>query len=134
MENEIKLIQYVIVPKKPKMSKGKIASQVAHATLMALENQCDKKLQAGIIAAMGLIALQDKWINNGMCVIVLQCKDEVQLMGIAKYLEQWKIPNHLYIDEGIYPKNIPMGTPTSLSTGVLSEDKHWIFKSMRLFK
>lgn len=116
---EIKYKQFVIVPKRPRMSKGKIASQVAHATLMSLEKQCDKKLQ-------------DKWINSGMCVIVLQCKNPMELFGIDKYLEQWNIPKHLYIDEGL--TEISMGTPTALATGVLTEDQFWIFETMRLFK
>ena len=84
---EIKYKQFVIMPKKPKMSKGKIASQVAHSTFMALENQKDRKLI-------------NTWKKNGMCVIVLQCKNEIKLFGIAKYLTQWNIPHHLYIDEG----------------------------------
>ena len=116
---EIKYKQFVIVPKKPKMSKGKIASQVAHSTFMALEKQKDTNLKK-------------EWKNNGMCVIVLQCKNEIELLGIAEYLKQWEIPNHLYIDEGITEVN--MGTPTSLATGVLKEKDFWIFQTMRLFK
>lgn len=116
---ETKYKQFVIIPKIPRMSKGKIASQVAHATFMALENQKDK----------GLI---NKWKKSGMCVIVLQCKNEIKLFGIAKYLEQWKIPNHIYIDEGI--TEVSMGTPTSLATGVLTEEQFWMFETMRLFK
>lgn len=116
MEVEIKLKQFVIVPKKPKMSVGKIASQVAHATYMALENQEDKKLIK-------------EWKNSGMCVIVLKCKDSLQLLGMAKYFEQWNIPHHLYIDEGI--TEVEMGTPTALATGVLQEDKHWIVSQLK---
>lgn len=116
---EIKYKQYVILPKSPRMSKGKLCSQVAHATLMAIEKQCDKKLQ-------------DKWINSGMCVIVLQCKDSLELFGIDKYLEQWNIPKHLYVDEGIC--GCRPFTPTALATGVLTEDQFWIFETMRLFK
>jgi len=117
--NEIKYKQFVIIPKKPRMSKGKIASQVAHATFMALENQKNRKLI-------------NTWKDNGMCVIVLQCKNEIKLFGIAKYLKQWKIPHHLYIDEGLTEVN--MGTPTSLATGVLTEDQFWMFRTLRLFK
>ncbi len=116
---EMKYKQFVIIPKKPKMSKGKIASQVAHATFMALENQKDKKLISN-------------WKKKGMCVIVLQCESPIQLFGIAKYLEQWNIPHHLYIDEGITEVN--MGTPTALATGVLTEEQFWMFYTMRLFK
>ena len=116
---EIKYKQFVIVPKKPRMSKGKIASQVAHATFMALENQVDSKLI-------------NKWKNNGMCVIVLQCKDSLELLGINEYLNQWKIPHHLYIDEGITEVN--MGTPTALATGVMTEEQFWMLGTLGLFK
>lgn len=115
----IKLKQFVIVPKKPKMSKGKIASQVAHATFMALEKQKNKKI------------IQE-WKKSGMCVIVLQCESPLQLFGISKYLDEWNITNHLYIDEGF--TEVKMGTPTALATEVLSSDMHWVFKTMRLFK
>ena len=116
IEVEIKLKQFVIIPRKPRMSVGKIASQTAHATFMALENQKDKKLI-------------DEWKNSGMCVIVLKCKDSLQLLGIAKYFEQWNIPYHLYIDEGI--TEVEMGTPTALATGVLKEDKHWMLSQLK---
>lgn len=116
---EIKYKQYVIVPKKPKMSKGKIASQVAHATFMALENQNNK-------------TLKEQWKKNGMCVIVLECRDEIQLRNINKYLEQWKVPHHLYIDEGLY--GCAPFTATALATGVLTEEQSWMFKTLRLFK
>jgi len=119
MEMEIKLKQFVIIPRKPKMSVGKIASQTAHATFMALEKQEDKKLI-------------DEWKHSGMCVIVLECKDILQLLGIAKYFEQWNIPHHLYIDEGL--TEVEMGTPTALATGVLREDKYWMVSQLKLKK
>ncbi len=120
---EIKYKQFVVVPKKPKMSIGKVASQVAHATFMALENQ-NKYFGAG--------RLKRKWKKNGMCVIVLQCKDSLELFGIAEYLKQWEISYHLYIDEGL--TEVHMGNPTALATGVIPQDKFWIFETMRLFK
>lgn len=129
MTAEIKYKQFVIVPKKPKMSKGKIASQVAHATYAALEKSRLKEIKDTYEIYGNRIKL---WEANGMCVIVLQCKNELELFGIAKYLEQWKIPHHLYIDEGITEVN--MGTPTALATGVLTEDQFWIFETMKLFK
>jgi len=116
MEVEIKYKQYVIVPEKPKMSKGKIASQVAHATYLALKKQNDKKLE-------------EQWRKSGMCVIVLKTKDLVHLLGIAKYLENWYIPFHLYVDEGL--TEVEMGTPTALATGILTEDEFWIFRRLK---
>lgn len=120
---EIEYKQFVIVPLSPKMSKGKIASQVAHATFMALEKQMNLK-QKGI-------DLIQEWKKNGMCVIVLQCNSPLHLMGIAKYLEQWDIPNHIYIDEGI--TEVEMGTPTALATGVMTEEQFWMLGTMDLF-
>jgi peptidyl-tRNA hydrolase len=114
----ITLKQFIIVPKKPKMSIGKVASQVAHASFMGLE--CEDEL------------LIEEWKDNGMCVIVLQCKDTTQLMGIAKYFEQWDITHWLYIDEGM--TEVDMGTPTALSTGILREDKWWMLEKLRLYK
>ena len=38
---EIKYKQFIILPRKPKMSKGKLVSQGCHAAFMALENQRD---------------------------------------------------------------------------------------------
>ena len=113
MTDEIKIPykQYVIVPRKPKMSKGKIASQVAHATFMALENQKNIPLRAGNLPSGYLI---EEWKNKGMCVIVLQCKDEQALNNMAKYLEQWNISHHLYIDEGLY--GCKLFTATDLAT------------------
>lgn len=134
---EIKLRQYVVVPKKPKMSPGKIASQVAHATFMALRKQ-DKVVydydnrENPIIIGRSEWDNIDEWEENGMCVIVLQCKTTEQLSNIAKYLEQWEIPHHLYIDEGLTEVD-PM-TPTALATGVIPEDKHWILNGLELFK
>ena len=117
-EIQIKYKQFVIIPKKPKMSTGKIASQTAHATFMALEKQTDK-------------SLINDWKNSGMCVIVLKCKNTQQLFGIAKYFEQWNIPHHPYIDEGL--TEVPMGTLTALATGVLTEDQFWMLNQLELF-
>ena len=69
------LKQFVIVPKKPKMSTGKIASQVAHATFMALDKQTNKKI------------IQE-WKRTGMCVIVLECPSALNMFGISAYLDQ----------------------------------------------
>lgn len=119
---DIKYKQYVIVPKKPRMSKGKIASQVAHATFMAIEYQTEPPYESII----------KEWERSGMCVIVLECKDENQLRNIDKYLEQWNIPHYLYIDEGLY--GCAPFTATALATGILTEDKFWIFDELRSFK
>lgn len=115
---ETTLKQFVIVPKRPRMSTGKVASQVAHASFMALEGENK--------------ALKSLWRDSGMCVIVLQCKDTAQLMGIAKYFEQWGIKHHLYIDEGM--TEVDMGTPTALATGILKREQFWMLSQLKLYK
>lgn len=119
------LKQYVVVPRKPKMSKGKIASQVAHATFMALEKQRNQKAEV-------IDDLIEDWKNTGMCVIVLECDTQQELYGLKEYCEEWEVKNHLYIDEGY--TEIPMGTATAFSTGVLTEDEQLMFQTMKLFK
>ena len=111
------------------MSKGKLCSQVAHSTFMALEKQ--KSSDNKSVDQFGVEKIIE-WKKNGMCVIVLQCKNPMELFGIAEYLKQWKIPHHLYIDEGL--TEVSMGTPTSLATGVMTEEQFWILGTMRLFK
>ncbi len=123
---EIKYKQYVLVPKKPRMSKGKMASQVAHATFMALEKQ-----KMFINPTKEISDLIQNWKFGGMCVIVLEVKNTEQLSNVAKYLDQWNIPNYLYIDEGL-TEVYPM-TPTALATGIITEDKFWIFEQFELF-
>lgn len=127
----IKYKQFVILPIKPKMSKGKLCSQVAHSTFMALENQKASHKILGVDTRKATADLIDNWKKEGMCVIVLQCKSPLEMMGLAKYLEQWGIPNHLYIDEGI--TEVDMGTPTSLATGVMTEEQFWMLGTMDLF-
>ena len=114
----IKYKQMVIIPKKPKMGAGKIASQTAHATFMVLEKETKN--------------IKNKWKRNGMCVIVLQCKDTNQLKNIANYLKQWNILSYLYIDEGL--TEVEPFVPTALATGILTEDKFWIFEKLKLYK
>ena len=48
---------------------------------------------------------------------------------MANYLEQWGIPHHLYIDEGLY--GCKPFTPTALATGVLTEEKFKLFKGLK---
>ena len=111
------LKQYVIVLRALRMSAGKIASQVAHATFLALEKENK--------------ALLNKWKREGMCVIVLQCKTIEQLNGLNNYCETWNIIHHMYVDEGL-TEVLPF-VPTALATGIIKEDKEWIFRGLELY-
>jgi len=122
------LKQFIILPKRPKMSPGKLVSQGVHAAFMALEQQKDEVTDEFVVNR-----LIDDWKFSGQCVIVLQCKDQCELMQIAKYLEQWHVPNWLYIDEGY--TETPALTATALATGVLDDELYgWMFKKLVLYK
>lgn len=130
-EYQIQYKQFVIVPKKPKMSPGKIASQVAHATFMALETQREIIFKSTGKYEPGQDNIINTWKKTGQCVIVLECPTQIELMNIARYCEQWKIPSFLYIDEGL--TEIPMGTATAFATGVLPKKMHWMFSCLKLY-
>lgn len=132
---EIKYKQFVIIPKKPKMSTGKIASQVAHATFMAFEKQTEfikKHLDKGEKFEHSTFNYIYDWKLNGMCVIVLECDDIVQLKGISDYLQSWGVIHHLYIDEGL--TEVRMGTPTALATQIIPEKLFWMFETLKLYR
>jgi len=137
LSNKINLRQYVIIPKHPKMSAGKIASQACHATFMALkkdETRVQKTYDGkGKLEDEELIGINtiEEWKEKGMCVIVLECKDSNHLMQIAQYLEQWHITHHLYIDEGMTEVE-PM-TATALATGIIDNEHKWIFEQFKLY-
>ena len=115
--------QYIIIPKKPKMSSGKIASQAVHASFMAIESQQNNNKNAKKII--------QQWKNEGQTVIVLECKDQLQLLSAAKYLEQWDISHHLYIDEG--HTEVDALVPTALASGILPESLFWLFSQYNLY-
>lgn len=99
------------------MSAGKIASQVAHATFMALELEPKR--------------IKEEWKKTGMCVIVLEAQSNNHLMEIAKYLEQWKVKHHLYIDEGL--NEVQPMTATALATGIIVDECQWMFETFKLY-
>ena len=119
MSDEFKFVQYVFVPKSSKMSPGKIASQVAHATFLALDKTEEITIKL--------------WKYNGMPVIVFQVKDQIELHNVCKYLEQENIIFASYNDE-VYTE-VPPCTMTAVATGVLEREKHmWRFDQFVLYK
>ena len=121
MEYKPNLVQYIFVPKKPRMSKGKIASQVSKVAFLV-----------GTIK--GHNSDFQKWKKeNGMLTIVLQVKDQIQLNNVAKYLKQESIWFESYYDEGY--TEVPAATMTAIATGILDKEKDgWRFARFRLYK
>lgn len=77
--------QVIIVNKDLKMSKGKMASQVAHASLMSYLKG-DKKLN-------------QKWLDNSYVKVVLK-SDLEKIRALNNLLNIKGVPHFLVIDEG----------------------------------
>ena len=108
--------QYVIIPKKPKMSPGKKIAQACHASFLALGKETAEAIA--------------EWAQEGMPVIVLEAEDIKQMMNISLYCDHWDIKQHTYIDEG--KTEVKPFTPTALATGLVTEKQEWIFQDLEL--
>ena len=114
------LCQYIFVPKKPRMSKGKIASQVSKVAYKGLQYAHEE-------------IITDWQNNHGMMTIVLQVKNQVELHNVKHYLSQEGVPFDTYNDEGY--TEVPAGTMTCIATGIIDREKDgWRFEKYKLFR
>ncbi len=99
--------QAILVRKDLKIGKGKIAAQVAHASLGAYK-KADKKLR-------------DKWEREGSKKIVLKVENEAELIKFHEFAIEKKLSNFLVIDAGL--TQIPRATTTCLGIGPAEDEK-----------
>ncbi|OYT43250.1 MAG: aminoacyl-tRNA hydrolase [Candidatus Aenigmarchaeota archaeon ex4484_56] len=99
--------QAIIVRKDLKLGKGKIASQVAHASLSSY-NRTDKKLRK-------------IWEKTGSKKIVLKVDNEKELIKLHKKAVNMGISNYIVIDAGL--TQVPKATITCLAIGPDEEEK-----------
>ncbi len=96
----------IIIPKKPAMSVGKVASQAAHAAMVAgLKSQ----QQPGFVS----------WLLGGMKKIVLQCNHQADLSDLEIEARDIGLVTHLVFDEG--HTEVEFGSATALAIGPASE-------------
>ena len=102
MEDEIK--QVIIVRKDLKMETGKLAAQVAHASLMSYfeTEKKDKKMVK-------------EWLDTGEKKIVLKVENEDSLKKFHEAFKYKGIPSVLVTDAGL--TQLPPGTLTALGIG-----------------
>lgn len=103
-EPEFELKQAIIVRVDLKMGKGKIATQVAHASVSAAEETRKRSFE-----------LWEKWWKEGQCKVVLKVKSLPELLDLETEAIQIRLPHSLIRDRGL--TQIPPGTVTCLGIG-----------------
>ena len=104
---KLDLKQVIVVRSDLKLSKGKTAAQVAHASVESLLI-ADKKIS-------------EAWLKMGAKKVVLGCKDAKELNLLHKKAKDAGLPHALISDAGL--TEIPRGTVTALGIGPEEESK-----------
>ena len=99
------LKQVIIVRKDLKLKKGKLATQVAHAAVMASEKS----------------RLKNQWKKEGQKKIVLWCKDLKELLSLYNRARSKKLPTALVEDAGL--TQVKRGTRTCIAIGPAPEER-----------
>ena len=122
MSSEEELKQVIVVRTDIKMSKGKIAAQVAHAAVMASEN-----------ARRDYPQWWEKWFNGFQKKVVLQVPGEKELLEIYEKARKMNLPTAIVRDKGL--TEIPPNTLTAVAIGPApSKEIDKITGSLKLFR
>lgn len=101
--------QAIIVRKDIKMGKGKLAAQVAHASLLAAEEVRSKDKD-----------IYNSWINEGQAKIVLKVDSLEELLSLKEEAERLGLVAKLVRDAGL--TQLEQGTITCLGIGPARSD------------
>ena len=99
--------QVIVVRTDLKMGKGKLAVQVAHASIASF-------LKAGFFA-------KRKWLREGMKKVVVKVGSEKELMEIYRKAEKTNLPCELIRDAG--HTQLKPGTVTAIGIGPADDEK-----------
>jgi PTH2 family peptidyl-tRNA hydrolase len=99
-------VKQVIVARKGLMSPGKLAAQVAHASLLAYDRADKEHI--------------DEWKRSGITKVVLAVKSEKDLVSIYKQASGDYLPTSLVCDEG--RTEVTPGTITCVGIGPAPEE------------
>lgn len=107
-----KLKQVIVVRKDLNMPAGKMASQVAHASLGAI-------LQIGQFGldtfTLYLDESNEDWLRNSFTKVVLWCEDLDEMLELEKKAIEMNLPTFLCEDEG---RTVFDGEPTITTLGI----------------
>ena len=93
--------QCIVVREDLRLSSGKLAVQVAHASVLSLE-RADRSMIS-------------EWKAEGQRKIVLTVPSLQDLLNLKDYADRSRLPNSIVIDAGL--TEIPAGTITALGIG-----------------
>lgn len=94
--------QVIVARKDLNMRKGKLAAQVAHASLKVLLDWgfYEDNVGAPRIIIPDLTRPMELWLNGSFAKVVLQCADEAELLNLEKKCIEANIPCALITDAG----------------------------------
>jgi PTH2 family peptidyl-tRNA hydrolase len=98
--------QVIVVRKDLKMDRGKLASQVAHASLEAYKKADNK--------------IRERWEEEGSKKVVLKVESLKELMALKESVREMRIPYAVIRDAG--KTQLEPGTVTSLGIGPAEEE------------
>jgi len=99
--------QIIIVRQDLKLPKGKMAAQVAHASVRAVLNSPKKKVQ--------------EWNNQGMAKIVLKTENEKTLLKLLQTAKDHNLKTAMITDAG--KTVVAPGTKTCIAIGPDTDEK-----------
>ncbi len=96
--------QVLVIRTDLKMSRGKLAVQIAHAAVSAAEE-----------ARKHSPILWRKWLGEGQKKVAVKVVTEADLLALRKKAERARLPVYLVRDQGL--TELPPGTVTALGIG-----------------
>jgi PTH2 family peptidyl-tRNA hydrolase len=105
--NPLPMKQVIVVNESLKLPRGKLAAQVAHASVGALLETNQETRQA--------------WIESGMAKVVLKVETEADLLRLYELARRQHLPAQLVEDAG--RTVVPAGTMTCLGLGPADDSK-----------
>lgn len=95
--------QVIVVRKDLNMRKGKIAAQVAHASLGAFLKLCSKETSSSYLNIIGQLKKgtpEFEWINGPFTKICVYCESEGELLALVEQAKEKNILHCLITDAG----------------------------------
>jgi PTH2 family peptidyl-tRNA hydrolase len=96
--------QLILIRADLKMSPGKMAAQVAHASHSAAE-----------VARKNFKTWYDAWWREGQKKVVVKVEDETEILSLLDDANSSKVPFYIVNDTGL--TELPPGTTTALGIG-----------------